>query len=128
MHFAQLDRKRQAVVPDGRAARTGYSVREDFGRYAFVELRPETGRTHQIRVHLKSLGTPILADATYGRSAEFTTRDAGIQDDPPRVLLERHALHAAKLSFDHPTSGERMTFEAPLPADMQTTLETLRTA
>ena len=81
-----------------------------------------------VRVHVKSLGTPILADATYGRSDTFTTKDAGIQEDPPRVLLERHALHAANLSFNHPTSGERMTFEAPLPADMQATLEALRTA
>jgi 23S rRNA pseudouridine1911/1915/1917 synthase len=122
------DRKRQAVVEGGRAAQTAYTTREAWARHAFVELRPKTGRTHQIRVHLKSLGTPILADATYGRSAAFTTRDAGIQEAPTRALLERHALHAASLSFNHPTSGERLTFEAPLPADMQATLAALRTA
>jgi 23S rRNA pseudouridine1911/1915/1917 synthase len=121
------DRKRQAVVSGGRPAKTGYEVREAFARQAFVELHPETGRTHQLRVHLKSLGTPILADATYGRGERFTSADAG-QQGAPRPLLERQALHAARLELVHPTTGERMTFEAPLPADMQATLDALRDA
>jgi 23S rRNA pseudouridine1911/1915/1917 synthase len=125
------DRKRQAVVEGGRASKTGYEVTEAFARHAFVELRPETGRTHQIRVHLKSLGTPIIADATYGRGTSFTTHDAGLPSEPgaePEVLLERQALHAARLELVHPLSGERVVFEAPLPADMQACLTALRKA
>lgn len=121
------DRKRQAVVEGGRSARTDYTVSEAFARHAFLELRPETGRTHQIRVHLKSIGTPIVADATYGRRPAFTTEDAGLGGEA-EVLLERHALHAARIAFDHPVSGERVSFEAPVPYDMSAALEALRRA
>jgi 23S rRNA pseudouridine1911/1915/1917 synthase len=72
-------------------------------------VRPETGRTHQIRVHLASQGLPILGDPVYGRAR------AGL---PPGVVLERPALHAARLGFTHPGSGERLAFEAPLPVDL----------
>jgi 23S rRNA pseudouridine1911/1915/1917 synthase len=120
------DRKRMAVVDGGRPSRTGYVVQERFGkRHALILAKPETGRTHQIRVHLKSIGCPILADATYGREG-FRRQDAGLPGDPDELLLTRQALHAFQLSFDHPSSGARLTFEAPLPADMQATLEALR--
>jgi 23S rRNA pseudouridine1911/1915/1917 synthase len=123
------DRKRQAVVEGGRASKSAYTVTEAFKGHAFVELRPETGRTHQLRVHLKSIHTPIVADATYGRSATFTAADAGLSGEvAPQVLLARHALHAERLEFDHPTTGERVNFEAPLPDDMQAALEALRRA
>lgn len=123
------DRKRQAVVElaKGRAASTRYAVQESHGRYALIRCEPKTGRTHQIRVHLQSVGAPLLADKSYGRGRpeRFTTADLGFPGEE-RVLLERHALHAARLEFSHPLSGERLAFEAPLPEDMAGTLEVLR--
>ncbi len=127
------DRKRRAVVEGGRPALTRYRVREDLGRFALVECRPRTGRTHQLRVHLKAIGTPILADATYGPrrgrdrgAGVFTRRDAGLGGAGP--LLERQALHAWRLSLRHPDSGAPVRFEAPLPTDMVDALEALRAA
>ncbi len=125
------DRKRRAVVPGGRAALTEYRVLEALGRFALIECRPRTGRTHQLRVHLQAIGAPILADATYGPrrgralgAGAFTAGDAGGAGD--EVLLRRQALHAARLVLTHPASGERLTFEAPLPPDMARALEVLR--
>jgi 23S rRNA pseudouridine1911/1915/1917 synthase len=114
------DRKKQAVVEGGRAARTRYVVREAFAGHALVECAPETGRTHQIRVHLKSLGTPIVADGTYGRAGPYPSAAAPV--------LTRHALHAWRLAFDHPLSGERVEFEAPLHPDMEAVLQAWREA
>lgn len=107
-------RIRMAVVPDGRPARTHFRVLEAFGdRYALVEARLETGRTHQIRVHLAAIGHPVVGDPLYGG------RD--------RTLgLAGQALHAYRLAFTHPRTGERMTFEVPPPADMAAALERLR--
>ncbi|MCO5167064.1 MAG: RluA family pseudouridine synthase [Planctomycetes bacterium] len=120
------ERKKMAVVEGGRPARTRWRVLERFGaRAALVECRPETGRTHQIRVHLKHLHAPLLADPTYGRADRFTAQDAGRPGDD-RVLLARHALHAARLVLTHPVTGARLTFEAPLPPDMDAALEALR--
>ncbi len=122
------DRKKMAVVAGGRAARTRFRVVERFGaRAALVECRPQTGRTHQLRVHLKHVHAPLLADAAYGRADRFTTRDAGLPGEE-RVLLARHALHAARLVVTHPTTGARLTFEAPLPADMRAAIDALRAA
>lgn len=124
------DRKRQAVVEDGRPALTRYRVLEDFGGHAYVECRPQSGRTHQIRVHMLALGAPLLADATYGRGRpeRFTRRDAGLLAGPDEVLLARHALHASRLELTHPQSGRMVTFEAPLPADFVAALTALREA
>jgi 23S rRNA pseudouridine1911/1915/1917 synthase len=102
------DRKRMTV--EGAAARravTQWSVRRRFAArgYALLEVRPETGRTHQIRVHLAASGLPIAGDPVYGRAR---------QGGPP---IERPALHAAVLGFTHPRSGERLRFEAPPPED-----------
>ena len=116
------DRRRQAPA---REACTAWSVLERFPRAALLELRPRTGRTHQLRVHLRAIGCPIAADATYGRAPPFTTADAGLPGEP-RPLLGRTALHAARLTLTHPVSGLRVTFEAPLPDDLRSTLETLR--
>jgi 23S rRNA pseudouridine1911/1915/1917 synthase len=77
-------------------------------------VRPETGRTHQIRVHLASAGLPIVGDPVYGRARE------------PGLALDRPALHAAILGFAHPRTGERLLFEAALPADLATALERLQ--
>ncbi len=106
------ERKRMSIAArGGREARTAWRVlaRHPKAGAARLEVRPETGRTHQIRVHLASQGLPILGDPVYGRAR------AGI---PPGVALERAALHAARLGFVHPLTGERLAFEAPLPADL----------
>jgi 23S rRNA pseudouridine1911/1915/1917 synthase len=98
-----------------REAHTAWRVlaRYPASQRAWLEVRPETGRTHQIRVHLASAGLPIAGDPVYGR------RRAG-PSDPARP-----ALHAAVLGFEHPTRGERMRFEAPLPADLASLLDAL---
>jgi 23S rRNA pseudouridine1911/1915/1917 synthase len=108
----------------GRRAITHYEVRERFNGYAFVHVRPKTGRTHQIRVHLRSIGCPCLADFAYSERSEIRSSDLGLEGDT--LLIGRQALHAFRLSVDHPVSEERLTFEAPLPEDMQRTLAALR--
>jgi 23S rRNA pseudouridine1911/1915/1917 synthase len=107
------DRKRMSVASrSGRAARTAWRIAARYPKTGVVrlEVHPETGRTHQIRVHLASAGLPILGDPVYGRSR------AGV---PAGVLLTRPALHAARLGFTHPDSGERLVFDAPLPEDLE---------
>jgi 23S rRNA pseudouridine1911/1915/1917 synthase len=107
----------------GRPAVTNVEVVERLagGRAALVECRLETGRTHQIRVHLLELAqTPILGDPLYGR----VPRDADLAEIASE--LGRQALHAAVLGFVHPVTGESLRFEAPLPADMQCALDRLR--
>lgn len=102
-------RTRMAVVADGREARTHYEVRarsHDDPAVSYLTCRLETGRTHQIRVHLSAIGYPVLGDPTYG------TR-------PSRAGFDRVALHAEELGFAHPSSGEQVRFEAPLPADFR---------
>jgi 23S rRNA pseudouridine1911/1915/1917 synthase len=107
------DRKRMSVAStSGREARTQWRVLERFpatGR-AWLEVRPATGRTHQIRVHLASVGIPIVGDPVYGRRHARETP------------LDRPALHAAVLGFTHPSSGARLRFEAPLAADIERVL------
>jgi 23S rRNA pseudouridine1911/1915/1917 synthase len=110
-----VHRKRMAVRSGGRTALTRYQVIERFAAATFLRLFPETGRTHQIRVHLAAMGHPIVADATYGRS-----RGRGPE------LLGRHALHAETVSFRHPLSGREMTLSAPLPEDISRALVELR--
>jgi 23S rRNA pseudouridine1911/1915/1917 synthase len=106
------DRKRMSVAArHGRAARTAWRVlaRYPKSRAARLEVRPETGRTHQIRVHLAAQGLPILGDPVYGRARAGVRQTQG---------LARPALHALVLGFLHPTRGERLRFEAPPPADL----------
>jgi len=109
------DRKRMAVVPNdrGRMAVTEYAVLERFPAHTLLECRLLTGRTHQIRVHLAYLRCPIVGDTVYGRRR-------------PSLPLERHFLHAARLTLALPGSGERRTFTAPLPRDLEQALENLR--
>lgn len=108
------DRKKMAVAPSGgREAVTHYRVLERFGNYTYIECRLETGRTHQIRVHMTSIGHPLLGDEVYGRAkAPFR--------------LEGQTLHAQTLGFVHPSTGEYMEFEAPLPEYFERLLEVLR--
>ena len=112
------DRKRMAVVPDGRTATTGYRVRERFAAWTLLELDLITGRTHQIRVHLAALGHPVAGDAVYGTGTARKGPDG----------LERLFLHAWKLELVSPTSGRLVRVEAPLPAELEAPLEGLRAA
>ena len=114
------DRKKMATLKTGgREAVTHYAVERIFGPAerplaARIACRLETGRTHQIRVHLAAKGAPVLGDATYGSGAPAPKVKAAIAE----AGLHRQALHAAVLGFVHPLSGERMRFETPLPADL----------
>jgi 23S rRNA pseudouridine1911/1915/1917 synthase len=131
-------REKKAILanhPTSRAAQTFYEVVERFVGYALVCARPKTGRTHQIRLHLTHIGCPVLCDRLYGGRAriseeELMPREQGRESSllAPRSspLLNRQALHAQRLLLAHPTTGAAMQFEAPLPADMQTTLDALR--
>lgn len=112
-------RQRMAVRPagQGRPAVTHYRVLERFAGFTYLELRLGTGRTHQIRVHLASLGHPVVGDVTYGRARGKSP-----------VPLEGLALHAAGLAFLHPVTHQRMEFAAPLPARMERLLAHLRAA
>jgi 23S rRNA pseudouridine1911/1915/1917 synthase len=114
-----LHRQRMAIRPPGRGKRavTRYRVLERFPRHTWLEARLETGRTHQIRVHLASLGHPVVGDETYGRSrAREPVGVGGL------------ALHAADLAFTHPITGEWRQFTAPLPARIENLLSHLRNA
>jgi 23S rRNA pseudouridine1911/1915/1917 synthase len=115
--------------PSPRRAVTEWAVRERFGRRAaLLEVVLHTGRTHQIRVHLAEAGHPLLADAVYGG----TRREARLPEaDPVRraaLAVGRQALHASRLAFDHPRTGRRLSFRAPLPADLERALAALRSA
>jgi 23S rRNA pseudouridine1911/1915/1917 synthase len=115
------DRKKMSVRSrSSRPAATRWRVAERFlaPKIAWLEVRPETGRTHQIRVHLASIGLPVCGDPVYGRSRK--SRKDGLPS------LARPALHAAVLGFEHPRSGEVMRFEAPLHADLVEFLDRLR--
>ncbi|HEX8986348.1 MAG TPA: 23S rRNA pseudouridine(1911/1915/1917) synthase RluD [Rhodocyclaceae bacterium] len=114
-----VQRTKMAVVGGGRDARTHYSVKERFPCATLVECRLETGRTHQIRVHLASIGHPLVGDKTYGRSRS---------GDPRFDRFPRQALHAWRLALVHPDSGTEMGWESPLPADMAALLAELRGA
>ncbi|MBR5044737.1 MAG: RluA family pseudouridine synthase [Clostridia bacterium] len=117
-----VDRKRMAVIRDGHTSRpavTHYTVRERFGDVTYLILRLETGRTHQIRVHLSSIGHPLLGDVTYGGGRTAFERKH-------EKLLDGQCLHAARLTFTHPRTGEEMTFSCPLPPDFEALLGILR--
>ncbi len=118
------DRRKMAVVArGGRASRTDYEVAEDFGSAALLRLRLHTGRTHQIRVHLASIGCPVAGDPAYGSAA----RDrAALPAGAPRPA--RQMLHAWRLELPHPATGEPLSFEAPPPADFESLLAALRGA
>ena len=113
-------------APRGREARTSWGVEERFDGAALLRVRIHTGRTHQIRVHLASIGHPVAGDAVYGGTRTPSSRRAEARE--ALRSLERPALHAARLAFAHPATGERLAFEAPLPPDLTAVLERLREA
>ncbi|NNE35746.1 MAG: RluA family pseudouridine synthase [Rhodothermales bacterium] len=125
------DRKKMAVVRDteGKRAVTHYRVEQRFGHTAFVSLKLETGRTHQIRVHLQKIGHPIFGDVTYGGTHIHAGPDTRNRKSFMRNLfqrLPRQALHAAELTFTQPMTGQTINVEVPLPEDMQFVLDRLR--
>lgn len=107
------NRKKMAVVPDGRSAVTDFEVIERFGAYTLVRCKLRTGRTHQIRVHMKHIGHSVVGDKAYGIKNE-------------RFALAGQLLHAKEISFIHPETGEKVTFSCPLPEDFAAVLEVLR--
>ena len=117
------DRKRIAVVKEGRRAITDFAVTNRLRFASVVRCRLRTGRTHQIRVHLKSIGHPIIGDPVYSGPQWRGIPDKRVQK--AIASMPRQALHAAMLSFVHPVSGERLTFESVLPPDMQTLVAAL---
>lgn len=109
---SKTDRKMQAVIEEGKPAVTHFQVLERFADFTLVELQLETGRTHQIRVHMKYIGYPLAGDPVYG---------------PKKTLPGKgQFLHAQVLGFEHPRTGEFLTFTAPLPEVFKKTLENLR--
>ena len=118
-------RTRQQVREDGRRAVTRVRVKERFRAHTLLQATLETGRTHQIRVHLASIGHPLVGDRRYGARGRLP------RAPHPQVILTlrgftRQALHAAELGFEHPFSGKRCRFEAPLPQDMAELIAVLR--
>lgn len=111
-----VDRKKMAIVQDGKSAVTHFKVLERFGEYTLVECALETGRTHQIRVHMTHIGHPLVGDPKYGKN--------GKRKD--NFSIQGQALHSMSLELDHPVTGERMTFNTELPEDMQKILRYLR--
>lgn len=121
------ERKKMAVRREGKAAETAYEVLERFKGFAWMRFFPKTGRTHQIRVHAAAMGHPVVADPRYGKRTRLTLGDlTGKDPDRETLLLERQALHAARLEFAHPRTEEPMAIEAALPADLERTLAALR--
>ncbi len=114
-------RKRMAVTSGGREARTTYQVREVWSHASWVEAGLHTGRTHQIRVHFHFIGHPVVGDRTYGRRANAALAESTGYTAP------RQMLHAWRLRFRHPLSGESLEFEAPLPGDFLEAVDALRT-
>ena len=117
------NRTRMAVVRGGRNSLTLYRVRRSFDRFTLLDVELKTGRTHQIRVHLAWVKHPVVGDETYGGG-----RDNNIQDPRLRARvrhLKRHFLHAEKLGFKHPATGEFVKFEVAMPADLAQLLEEL---
>ncbi len=104
------DRKLMAVVSGGREARTTYKVAKYLGDYTLLEVKPETGRTHQIRVHLAAIGYPVVGDAVYGVKSDF---------------LARQFLHAYRLGFKLPSTGAYVEFTADLPSDLESALKAI---
>ncbi|MCH7999973.1 MAG: RluA family pseudouridine synthase [Chloroflexi bacterium] len=105
------NRKKMAVVAGGREAETKYRVREALDGFALLEVKPITGRTHQIRVHLAAIGHSVVGDTVYGKRSE---------------RVGRQFLHSWRLAFDLPSSGRQVEFESPLPTDLREALDSLQ--
>ena len=102
-----------AISADGKPAFSNFTVIEAFTDFSLIEVRPETGRTHQIRVHMAKIGHPLINDRLYGYNG-------------PEFEIQGPALHAASISFRHPFIGRQVEYTAPIPPDMQSIISTLR--
>ena len=127
------DKGRMIIAKRGKPSLTLYKVVERFKNYTLVEANIKTGRTHQVRVHFEVIGYPLAVDSLYGRKDAFLLsevkmkkyrRGKDVIEEKP--LMSRTTLHAAKVTFNHPTTNESMTFEAELPKDFRAVLNQLR--
>jgi 23S rRNA pseudouridine1911/1915/1917 synthase len=131
VRVSQRNRERMMVCPPGgnsRHAATYYEVLERFDGFTYVRLCPQTGRTHQLRVHMHHLQHPVVADRLYEGHATLKLSDL-VENVPPEndtVLIDRQALHAFRLGFDHPVTGKRLVFEAPMPSDFERVLAAVK--
>jgi len=120
-------REKYAARPDtGKEAITFYEVLEEFRGFSLLSIKIKTGRTHQIRVHLSHIKHPVVADDMYGGKLVYPWQLADKEPTPEGPLINRVALHAHTIEIKHPTTEEQVTFEAPLPNDMQNFLDMLR--
>jgi 23S rRNA pseudouridine1911/1915/1917 synthase len=127
---SKTDRKKMAVVETGKHAVTEYRVLEEFEFLSLVRCKLQTGRTHQIRVHMHHIGHPVFGDPSYGgRRISWGSTERKRKDEVQALLdlLPRQALHAKTIGFTHPVTGEKLSFESDLPDDMQQALAILRT-
>lgn len=122
-----VQRTRMAVTERGRPAVTHYRVLTRFAAHSFIALRLETGRTHQIRVHMAHVGHPLVGDPLYGGRPRFPA-GASAQCREALASFRRQALHAGRLGFSHPVTGQALEFHAPLPADLGELLAALADA
>ena len=123
---------KMVIASRGKSSITKYKVLEYFQNYSLVECEIMTGRMHQIRIHLQSIGYPLAIDSMYGRKGEFFLSDVKhkkfrlAKDSEERPIMSRSILHAYRLSINHPTSGERVTFIAELPKDFDAVVNQIR--
>jgi len=124
--------KRMIISRKGKASLTHYKVVEQFKHFAQLAVEIKTGRTHQIRVHMESIGYPLMVDGIYGKRNEFFLSEIKHRkyrigkDQEERPLLSRTALHASSLAFDHPISQERLQLECALPKDLSAVIKQLQ--
>ena len=130
---SETERSKIIVFKKGKWSITDYKVLESYDRkYSLVEVIILTGRTHQIRVHMKHIGNPLLVDCKYNNKEEFKLSEIKRRkfrlgkNQEERPLITRHTLHAATLGFDHPITGEHMDFHIPLPKDMKAVVNQMR--
>jgi len=125
---SRSDRKKMSTVTrKGRAAITCWSVKERYDGICLIEIRPQTGRTHQIRVHLASIGLPVLGDRVYGVGSRKQKTTDPLRNQI-RLILKRQALHAAFLAFKHPVTQNELQFSSGLPTDIEEVIRMLKQA
>jgi len=126
------DAGRMVIAQRGKPSLTVFKLLEKFKNYSLVEANIKTGRTHQVRIHFESIGYPLMIDSVYGRQSEFFLSSIKLKkyrrgkNVVERPLMSRTTLHAYKVAFDHPTSGERVNFEVEPPKDFRAVMSQLR--